>query len=264
MSSVFFEGNTYTFGATVSSNPGTGTTSYVFGGLSSGSTFGFILRAFNNFGFSNFVGPVVKMTESFLEESREMIGAFHYSWNTDADTFPVLNYSSGSTLNLFFDSENMSVDWWGSAGLTRTPAGITLPNGRNNGIIFTTPSDFNFYNIGQAPNLEGGATYVYSWYMNETLGNVINNVLLLSVVSGNVNSPLRKQILPVEGTWGTSGTILKNAALTGWVRYAFEFVANYGYSIPERGIYYLVGMQTPNVSGVRNYYLGSPLLEKTI
>jgi hypothetical protein len=62
MSSIYFDGNTYTFGATISANIGTGTTSYVFGGLTSGFSFGFIIRAFNGFGFSNLIGPIIRAT----------------------------------------------------------------------------------------------------------------------------------------------------------------------------------------------------------
>jgi titin len=60
--SIFFSGNTYNFGATVAAKIGTGTTSYVFSGLSSGSAYGFIIWAFNSFGSSPIVGPTIFLT----------------------------------------------------------------------------------------------------------------------------------------------------------------------------------------------------------
>jgi hypothetical protein len=261
MSSIFFDGNTYTFGATVSANPGTGTTSYVFGGLNPGATYGFILRTFNNFGFSNFVGPVIKFTESMIEESREMIGAFAYAWGLTS-AYPTLYYDSGSTVNMMIDSENMSAQWWGSSTVTRSPAGVTLPNGRNNGIIHTTNATPNYYDFGQQPTLQGGSTYMYSFYMNETLGSGGISLLLYFVSGANILQ--RRQTLPVAGSWGTSSTILRDAALTGWVRYAFEIAADYGDSSNQQGLYYVISLRTPNISGIRNYYIGSPQFEKII
>jgi hypothetical protein len=264
MSSIIFEGNTYTFGATVSANPGTGTTSFIFGGLNFGQTYGFILRSFNNFGFSNFAGPIVKLTESIFEESREMIGAFAYSWGLTS-AYPSIYYDSGSTLNMMLDSETMSSTWWGQPGLTRTPSGVTLPNGRNNGIIFTTPSGFNYYDIAQLPILQGGQTYVYSFYLNETLGSGGIDFLLYFVAGSN--TPMRRQILPVTGSWTNSNAysnMQRGVGLTGWVRYAFELVADFGTSDNNRGLYYVLSLRTPNIGGTRNYYIGSPLLEQMI
>lgn len=263
MSTIVFEGNTYTFGATVSANPGTGTTSYVFGGLNAGQTYGFIIWAFNGFGNSNIVGPAnITTLPQLLPESREMVSAFAYSWGL-TDSFPVLRYSTGSTLNMFYDSETISSTWWGVGGATRTPSGVTLPNGRNNGIILTNPIGAATFN--QFPQLLGGNTYVYSFYLNESLGSGGIQAALYFVDGSR--GILRRQILPLESAWTSSGafqTLLRDSGLSGWVRYAFELYANYGDAINERGLYYVVGIRTPNIFEIRDYYFGSPQLEKKI
>ena len=249
MSSVFFEGNTYTFGATVSANPGTGTTSYVFGGLSSGSTFGFILRTFNEFGFSNFVGPSIIQTLSTIpEEQRDEFVAFAWSWLAPANGFPFGIYNntystydvsigpnSGNNINYFVSSENPgNTNWFNAYDPISKPnwlniiSGVTDPLGGTGGYIFNAKPDISQTLILQQriAHLQMGRTYIMSMYINvdgTTSGWSVKNEL-----GGAYNLPGRgismQQILPIGAT-ASSASISPNVVFptgtTSWQRFAW-------------------------------------------
>jgi hypothetical protein len=58
MSNLYFQGNTYTFGATAPKNIGTGTVNYTFTGLNPNTNYKFIIVAKNALGFSGIAGPI--------------------------------------------------------------------------------------------------------------------------------------------------------------------------------------------------------------
>ena len=258
MSTIIFEGNTYTFGATVSANPGTGTTSYVFGGLSSGWTYGFIIWAFNGVGPSSIVGPTIRQTLSVAPlELRDDFGAVAWTWPGLVNTS--LDYYYGSDINLFRGSEDFGVTAWGAAGVTRVNSGITLPNGYNHGMIITVP-----VNLIMAQNIQflRGLTYYMSWYENETFNSGAQlPVNLYNAGDGQPTGLFLRQILPQESmTFAQSTTINTpigaTAGQTGWVRYAYEM-----YTTIEAATV-VIGFRTSGAWGAtRNYYIGAPQLE---
>lgn len=170
MSSIVFEGNTYTFGATVSANPGTGTTSYVFGGLSSGWTYGFIIWAFNGVGPSSIVGPISKITLSELpSESRLAINAFAWNYQhlPEFDTFARTN--GGNTYNLFASSENFGDTtawiWPSTSGYSRI-AGFTAPDGSTTAWNIISPNDGLPKSFTQTVFVDPGNTLIMSFYID--------------------------------------------------------------------------------------------------
>jgi hypothetical protein len=176
MSSVFFDGNTYTFGATVSANLGTGTTSYVFGGLSSGSTFGFIIFSFNDFGFSSIVGPVIKPTIVSYEELRNEINVFSFGY--EGTVFGYQTYATWTTRNpenLVSPSQSLVESDSSAISVIR---GITAPNGTTtaNRIIYKPPVT-QYYGfqlwadggLNRYVGISGGQTYYLSFWLNTDL-----------------------------------------------------------------------------------------------
>jgi hypothetical protein len=229
MSSVFFEGNTYTFGATVSANPGTGTTSYVFGGLSSGSTFGFILRAFNGFGFSNFIGPAISKTLQQILESRDPINLF--SWS-----FPYLpissanTYLSGNTVNIFVSSDDLTKtqfwSWGGGAAGSTLVYGINDPFGGTSAFMWRSISSGGGVGIGPTEPTNNtivpqtGVTYIMSFWLDSSRGSTVGMQPSLRY-SGTPTGIALTQILPYVGTAGQAMQYAPGAS--GWVRYAWLF-----------------------------------------
>jgi hypothetical protein len=217
MSSIFFDGNTYTFGATVSANPGTGTTSYVFGDLSFGSTFGFILRAFNSFGFSNFVGPTVSKTLQQILETRDAINAFAWSYQYYT-TGGNQTTSGGTTGNLFTSSGDLSSTtiwtFWSAAGYSRT-TGFTAPNiptntdGLTSAWRLVSPNDTSSKQLSQTRYLEYGNTYIFSIYIDLTN-------------SPSASAMRRPSAWTQTGpTYGVGTNITIPAGATGWTRFEF-------------------------------------------
>jgi hypothetical protein len=262
MSTIVFGGNTYTFGATVSANPGIGTTSYLFGGLNAGQTYGFIIWAFNSGGTSGIVGPTVISTLSDIIEQRSDINVF--SWVSWPHSQLGGNYSTvgrdTSTYNLFVDSENLGTTWWKIAGFTRENSGITLPNGYTSGKKITSSGGYEFLN--QVSLLTAGSTYIVSWYMHQTLGSASQ---MLFVTYGNAAGagdtiPLQ-QILPVVGSSYTNSAIIPLLGPTapgdtGWVRYAVRLYVP-GNNTRE----FYMPFRTTDVAQVRSFYIGAPQLE---
>ena len=262
MSSIFFGGNTYTFGATVSANPGTGTTSYVFGGLSSGWTYGFIIWAFNGFGPSSIVGPTIKSTIQDISEQRSDINVF--SWVQWPHSQIGGNYSTvgrdTSTYNLFVDSENLGTTWWGMPGFTRENSGITLPNGYTSGKKITSSGGYEFLN--QRSLLMAGSTYIVSWYMHQTLGCASQMLYVTYGIGGGAADTIQlQQILPVVGSGYTNSALIPLLGPTapgdtGWVRYAVRL---YVTGSETREFY--MPFRTNDVAQVRPFYIGAPQLE---
>jgi hypothetical protein len=283
MSSVFFDGNTYTFGATVSANPGTGTTSYVFGGLSSGATFGFILRAFNGFGFSNFVGPVTKITLSEIpEEERTIIAALE--WNTPYYAISTYNKYVDpieiNNTNLFISSTNLTPitaggTWWTTDGnIPVTPpmsitTGHTAPDGSTTAWAIQS-SAVTGWSISKSMNLEKGFTYYLSFYYDHsrgTTGNLSypNMYLQPTSVTPGIEFVPKQQILPVVGIMTTSSSepALPGTS-TGWTRYAFQFNSSFfdlDRSLVFSGLFAVPSGNSRGVSTCIRYYWG-PQLEK--
>lgn len=281
MSTIVFGGNTYTFGATVSGNLGTGTTSYVFGGLSSGWTYGFIIWAFNGFGNSNIVGPITKVTLSEVpEENRPLIAVL--DWNPPYYIIsPVTVYQDPTPINntnLFIGSINLTPTsaggtWWGTDGNVQVvppmsiTTGFTAPDGSTTGWKFQSSSNTG-WSVSRTVYLEKGFTYYLSFYYDHRNGNTGNisypNMYWDggSIPSGIVFVP-RQQILPVIGAMTTSSQTASPGTSTGWTRYAFQFYAQYDLNT-RLNIGGLFNIPSGNALGVSNgvrYYWG-PQLEK--
>jgi hypothetical protein len=260
MSSIIFEGNTYTFGVTVSANPGTGTTSYVFGGLSSGWTYGFIIWAFNGFGNSNIVGPISIATLPILEE-RSIVAAFAWNWDTPilgGGSQDLIYYSaygvtgdrdSASEINYYVSSENLgNTNWFSNPSPSTLPkavpswitllSGITDPFGGTGAFIFR-----GFTNTSQTlrinqpiSDVPAGQTYIMSMYINTsgvTSNWTVSNSWKGAFSSGSISSQqgiTMTQILPTYGSY-PSGSIAPTIQFppglsAGWHRFAWRFYAS--------------------------------------
>lgn len=257
MSTIIFEGNTYTFGATVSQNPGIGTTSYVFGGLNVGQTYGFIIWAFNGVGPSSIVGPTIRQTLSVAPlELRDDFGAVAWTWPGNVET--ALDYYYGSDINLFRGSEDFGVTAWGAASVTRVNSGITLPNGYTHGMIITVPVNMNLLQNVQFLN---GLTYYMSWYENRTFNSGQLPINVYNAGSGTPTGFFLRQLMPQESMTFAESTILNTplgptAGQTGWIRYAYEMYTTLATATVT------IGFRTGGAWGTtRNYYIGAPQLE---
>lgn len=274
MSSIIFEGNTYTFGATVSANPGTGTTNYVFGGLSSGSTYGFIIWAFNSGGTSSIAGPVNLSTLSIAPaELRDSINSYMWSWPVSMNWG--FDYTTGSDTNLFYSSEDLGTAYWGYADHVRTPSGITLPNGYTSGKIITDPSGYQL--IEQAHRLPVGSTFIVSWYQHSTLGSAGTDLFPNFYGQGvsDINTFYQQQLLPQLGTAfiGTGllppsmgGSLLgPTAGQSGWIRYAMLVMItpanNVFGGLPMTARDILFQFRLNDKGFTRTFYFGAPQLE---
>jgi hypothetical protein len=257
MSSIIFEGNTYTFGATVSANSGTGTTSYIFTSLTPGSTYGFIIWAFNGFGSSSITGPVTKITLS--DETRPVIYIFSEYWPstyvTGGSEIIYSNYSTESLTNLLMPSQapiKLIYDTiWDQVNNSSlfVSKGITSPIGDTTASLqwlkpFTTGVSFPQTLTGSDTKgyaktrigVTSGSTYTFSFYLNYDLGSA---PLILGNCAGWTNSNHIKmdwrgatsptaffgtsiattQILPVSTN--NSGLSL-GVGLTSWQRLAYN------------------------------------------
>ena len=247
MSSIIFEGNTYVFGATVSANAGTGTTNYIFGGLNNGSTYGFIVWAFNGIGPSSIVGPVTKVTLSEILEERLPFTAFAwawrggilggYQWDVMYSAYGVTSGSdSGNTANYYLSTEDLGNTSWFSTAYTKPTwlnviSGITDPFGGTGAFIFNaTPASSQTLNLRQSlGGMPPGVTYVMSFYINldgTTSGWSVSNSWF-AAFSGTRGISMQ-QILP-EGATAASPTIAPNVIFptgkTGWQRFAWRLYA---------------------------------------
>ena len=247
MSSVFFNGNTYIFGATVSANPGTGTTSYVFGGLNSGATYGFILRSFNSFGFSNFVGPSIgKTITSILEERDEFVALAWtwlgndvgpYQWDVMYSTYGITTGSdSGTTANYYVSSQDVGNTNWFAFNYVK-PTWLTVTSGLTDPLGGTGAQQFTVYSpSSQTLNLRqyigglpAGITYVMSFYVRTD--GVTGTWSVANEWRGGFSSPIgvsMQQILPVGATAASSSVspnIIWPSGPTGWYRFAWRVYA---------------------------------------
>jgi len=276
MSSIVFDGNTYTFGATVSANPGTGTTSYVFGGLSSGWTYGFIIWAFNGFGNSNIVGPSLISTSQSFIESRSPIISYLYNWENYMYSPTEYRFESGNTTNYLISTSNLSNTKFYTFTLspsgfvtTNVEGGIEDPFGTTNGfrVGFTCSHPTNTSTIvfnSTIVEVPVGSTYTFSLYHNVSCGYTN----LRWSLSGNITNS--NQILPTE----TSSLLFSYpSGLSGWVRYAREFYVPIGADLLPANSESSPGMVPLNLSifrsqgipvGATGYiYVCCPQLEKS-
>ena len=234
MSTIIFQGNTYTFGATVSANPGTGTTSYVFGGLEVGSTYGFIIWAFNSGGTSTIAGPATIVTLSELPpELRSEISSFAWSYQY-MPSYDIVYTSSGSTLNYFASSADMgpSSPWGWSTfpGATRT-TGYTAPDGSTTAWDFYIPATANGKGINVTTFAEIGSTFIVSYYLD--LSNMTwltsPSVLLAPSHSGNrwiqIDSTTG-EVVPLTPNGDGSRNIQLPVGATGWTRFTYRWYNN--------------------------------------
>lgn len=231
MSSIVFEGNTYTFGATVSANPGTGTTSYVFGGLNAGQTYGFIIWAFNGFGQSTIVGPITKTTSSELPpESRSLISSFAWSYQYQP-SYDIAYTSSGSTLNYFASSADLSTSspwsWPTISGYSRT-TGYTAPDGTTTAWDIYTTGNASRKDFSQSTFGEIGATFILSYYLD--LSNSVLGGLLQRPVHGSnqwiqIDSATGGVIPVTPDGFGNARVVIPVGA-TGWTRFTYRWYNN--------------------------------------
>lgn len=261
MSSIVFEGNTYTFGATVSANIGTGTTSYVFGGLNSGQSYGFIIWAFNNFGPSSIVGPTIKITSSEITpELRSEISSFAWSYQYQPG-YDTLYTSSGSTLNYFPSSADLSSSSWRWStfpGATRT-TGYTAPDGSTTAWDFYVPGNNSSKGINITTFGEIGSTFIVSYYLD--LSN-----MTLPTSPGTWQRPTHSgnqwiQIDSITGipygitSSGNAGITIPVGA-TGWTRFTYRWYNNTSSSQIELSMLWFGGGPTLNAR------IWGPQLEK--
>jgi hypothetical protein len=233
MSSIVFEGNTYTFGATISANPGTGTTSYVFGGLSSGWTYGFIIWAFNGLGPSSTVGPITKVTLSEIpEEERPLIGAGAWVWaHEPLESYEI--YFSEDPVNILPATADFNDTRIWTPVYTSISTGHTAPDGSTTGWAFYKSSGTPRYNTRFYPTLpDAGGTYIFSAYIDVSRG--VSTGLRFHISRdtssrwplGNPVGFTMAQILPVTGPfqYSTIRDISFPAGVTGWQRVAVEIL----------------------------------------
>jgi hypothetical protein len=242
MSSIIFDGNTYTFGATVSANPGTGTTSYVFTSLTPGSTYGFIIWAFNGFGSSPITGPVTKVT--LTDEFREEIVIL--SWGYPGVDFTLneweYDYAVKNPENLIspsqptLDGSTSYINQMGPrtvGGLIITP-GFTAPDGSTSASEFrdTVGTGFEYYfrDInGKFPAVPSpGLTYYFSFWQNTSLGKTFGNAINVRGFSSNPDTQIglnSRQIYPTIGSQSQFPAIVYPTGSCGWVRFVFQSVA---------------------------------------
>lgn len=232
MSSIVFEGNTYTFGATVSANSGTGTTSYVFGGLSSGWTYGFIIWAFNGVGPSSIVGPVTRIT--FSDEFRESINIFSFGYQGLPiywDVYPT--WTTRNTENLISPSEGILTDTNDSR--IKIETGFSGPFGGTGAMRLTTNIQFQAPKYATSARttfipVNPGQTYYLSYWTNVDFNRntYVGLTDRLGVTLGNFNgqSPyLIQQIEPTVG--GTANNVLGivyPGGITGWKKFSFRII----------------------------------------
>ena len=230
MSSIIFEGNTYTFGATVSANPGTGTTSYVFGGLSSGWTYGFILWAFNGFGPSSIVGPSIRTTLSAsVPETRNAINAFTWEYQNKPVYDRNAYTNGGNTYNLFTSSADLSNTYaWTWTNGTSVTTGITAPDGSTTAWNLFAVFGPNSRLFRQNTYYDFGNTYIVSYYMDVT-NSVFKNGATITLqrptdtfgqwIQIDANSG---DVVPVTPDQFGNAPIVLPAGASGWTRFNFR------------------------------------------
>ena len=209
MSSIVFEGNTYTFGATVSANPGTGTVNYSLSGLASGSTYGFIVWAYNGLGPSSIVGPISALTKINLDD-REPIVMFMWQYpGVDIPIELTYNYITRNATNYISPSQaspnGITTSWgtivqFGNVGTTLDVApwivktGLTAPDGSTTSMelkekggcgsgtfqytIGTIEYESPSYSRPYIYSSEPGSTLYLSFWQNTSLGKTSGNSLI--------------------------------------------------------------------------------------
>lgn len=167
---IYIQGNTYTLGATVGRIPGIcGSTTYFFGGLSSGQTYSFVVVAYNFNGFSGFAGPVSAFTIPGAEQ-RPLIYMFGWSWPHAPSSFSSPLWNSTTENNLLPNSQGITNNQfgWAGQGLCGIDAGISDPFGGTGAFSLRSSRNNGDYCAWRCDmyNLEPGNTYTFSFWMN--------------------------------------------------------------------------------------------------
>ena len=232
MSTIIFQGNTYTFGATVSANPGIGTTSYVFGGLGVGSTYGFIIWAFNSGGTSSIDGPATIITLSEVPpELRSEISSFAWSYQYKPG-YDITYTSSGTTYNYLASSADMSTSspwkWPTTAGYTRT-TGYTAPDGSTTAWDFYSNANNSSKYIAIDTFGEIGATFILSYYVDLTNTYTALGNWQRPGHNGNqwtqIDSETGAVYSVTPDAWGNAKVVVPVGA-TGWTRFTYRWYNN--------------------------------------
>lgn len=258
MTQINIDGNIYIQGLTLPNNPGIGTINCVISGLSGDTPYEFIVVAINENGYSGYAGPILVNTLSEFETQEQYIGRPPIvAWGGLPYGVFFGNpyaYTSGSTSNYVISSTDLSHPAWSKGTLT---TGHTAPDGSTSAWAIS-----NGGLIQQILNLPLGHTYIYSYYLNVSLGVTGGGHRM----GGNIypsNPVLSRQIMPYEAP--TAGVlpyvVYPNDGITGWRRFAHEiYIGDYGYA-SNRNLVTLNLLYLDNPTG-RTYYYWGPQIEK--
>jgi len=201
MSTLYFQGNTYIFGATAPKNIGTGTVNYNFTGLIGNKEYKFIIVSKNALGFSGIVGPINIRTT----EVRPQVNVFAWTHPAVSIIEPIheRSYSVRNTNNLISPSQATSLTnltnlekpyydgAWGDSvsyfningysGEISSQKGFTAPDGStsatrfqhsplNGGNYFITLRNISRNQREEYIKLEKGNTYYLSFWRDITRG----------------------------------------------------------------------------------------------
>lgn len=278
---VYINGNTYTLGATVGAIAGTGgSTNYFFSfqNLISGSTYNFIVVAYNFSGFSGYAGPVIVYNPPG-QETRPEVFVFAWDWPNYSGAQAYRVWSSGSTANLVTSSFDMSrTDYnWGGQNITETVGGQTDPFGGTDAMIIrcsglSQEGGFPRYCawLPMVYNVESGNTYVFSFWHNVTTGTTIDTFRAAAVNSSNTGPyaiPVAvNQLLPTPisvRSPSNEQSIQYQSGLTGWVRFAYEFYVGLTHDLVRC---HIISKNNPPVdvpNGYTMYFYGPQLIKGT-
>lgn len=212
------QGNTYVFGATfgpnTSLNPGiTGSVTHTFTNLISGTTYEFVVVAYNNLGYTGYAGPI-----TVYVLPRPKILAFAWSWPNEWVWSGDYWTKSDNAKNLAAFSQDLNVtsiangssNVWIYQNVPSIQTGITAPDGTLSAFALGTVASAGQYAaIRQIQyDLKPGTTYTFSYYRNITVGATGGSFRFRNITglvgTGNSEPPM-----------SFSGS--------GWVRYSNTF-----------------------------------------
>jgi hypothetical protein len=242
MSNLYFEGLTFTFGATAPKNIGTGSVNYNFTGLSPDKEYKFIIISRNLRGFAGIVGPITLRTLSY--ELRPQIDVFSFQYvgypEYKRSYYEVVDLNQEE--NLLTPSENWKV--LGGQGMTYGGNTFGPPQygaGNTRATLVRTPNPDAYaiwklnsgLEFSENISLIAGQTYYASFWMNIIDGQTGNlNFGMVGWTNSydyaGVNSLgySGKQIGPVSGKTGIGYipiTYPTGSGLSAWQRFIFEF-----------------------------------------
>lgn len=235
---IYINGNTYTLGATVGPISGTGgSTNYFFGNLNYGTTYSFVVVAYNYAGFSGYAGPVTIHT---LAESRQPIFAFAFSWPYDwMSSGGVFTQSTGNK-NLLAYSNDLTVSGtnyptddlntgtagcWNRIDIASVEKGFSDPFGGTGASKITltnVPGNYSrLFQIQQ--EVKPNTVYTYSFWTNTTL---TGNNFSYAIYNTTIN--------PNAGYVYIDGGPIDVSANNGWIKTTKTFttgLSQYGVAI---------------------------------